>query len=206
VLKTLKRVQKEFNSSKTKGKAVSLADLIVLGGCAAIEKAAKNAGHKVQVPFSPGRTDASQKQTDVESFAVLEPSADGFRNYLRPGHRRTAEELLLDRAHLLSLSAPKMTVLLGGMRVLNSNFQQSELGVFTTRPEALTNDYFVSLLDMNTEWQATSASEETFEGRDRGTASAFTRRPLPPLRRNSPRLSKSLSGSRSNDIIQGRGA
>jgi catalase-peroxidase len=169
VLKTLKGVQKEFNSSKTKGKEVSLADLIVLGGCAAIEKAAKNAGHKIKVPFSPGRTDASQKQTDVESFAVLEPTADGFRNYLRPGHTRMAEELLLDRAHLLTLSAPEMTVLLGGLRVLNANFQQSQLGVLTTRPATLTNDYFLNLLDMGTVWKATSDSEETFEGRDRAT-------------------------------------
>jgi catalase-peroxidase len=169
VLKALKGVQKEFNSSKTKGKAVSLADLIVLGGCAAIEKAAKNAGHKVKVPFTPGRTDSSQKQTDVESFAVLEPTADGFRNYLAPGHRRTAEELLLDRAHLLTLSAPEMTVLLGGLRVLNANFRQSKLGVFTTRPATLTNDYFMNLLDMGTVWRATSDSEETFEGRDRAT-------------------------------------
>ena len=169
VLKTLKGVQKEFNSSKTKGKEVSLADLIVLGGCAAIEKAAKNAGHKIKVPFSPGRTDASQKQTDVESFAVLEPTGDGFRNYLRPGHTRMAEELLLDRAHLLTLSAPEMTVLLGGLRVLNANFQQSQLGVLTTRPATLTNDYFLNLLDMGTVWKATSDSEETFEGRDRAT-------------------------------------
>jgi catalase-peroxidase len=169
VLKVLKGVQKEFNSSKTKGKKVSLADLIVLGGCAAIEKAAKNAGHKVKVPFSPGRTDASQEQTDVESFAVLEPTADGFRNYLRPGHCRTAEELLLDRAHLLTLSAPEMTVLLGGLRVLNANYQQSQLGVLTTRPATLTNDYFLNLLEMGTVWKATSESEETFEGCDRAT-------------------------------------
>jgi catalase-peroxidase len=169
VLKALKRVQKEFNGSKNKGKEVSLADLIVLGGCAAIERAAKNAGHKVKVPFTPGRTDTSQKQTDIESFAVLEPTADGFRNYLRPGHRRTAEELLLDRAHLLTLSAPEMTVLLGGLRVLNGNLQQSQLGVFTTRPATLTNDYFVNLLDMGTVWRSTSDSEETFEGHDRTT-------------------------------------
>jgi catalase-peroxidase len=169
VLKVLKGVQKEFNSSKTKGKEVSLADLIVLGGCAAIERAAKNAGHKVKVPFSPGRTDASQEQTDVESFAVLEPTADGFRNYLAPGDPRTAEELLLDRAHLLTLSAPEMTVLLGGFRVLNANYQQSQLGVLTTRPATLTNDYFLNLLEMGTVWKATSESEETFEGRDRGT-------------------------------------
>ncbi|HVB00889.1 MAG TPA: peroxidase family protein, partial [Acidimicrobiales bacterium] len=169
VLKTLKGVQKEFNSSKTKGKAVSLADLIVLGGCAAIERAAKNAGHKVKVPFTPGRTDASQELTDIESFAVLEPTADGFRNYLRPDHCRTAEELLLDRAHLLTLSAPEMTVLLGGLRVLNANFRQSQVGVFSKRPETLTNDFFVNLLDTDTEWRSTSDSEETFEGLDRAT-------------------------------------
>ncbi len=141
----------------------------MLGGCAAVEQAAKNAGHDVQVPFSPGRTDASQEQTDVESFAVLEPTADGFRNYLGRGHRQTAEELLLDRARKLTLTAPEMTVLVGGMRVLNANFGQSELGVFTERPEALSNDFFVNLLDMGTEWQAASAAEETFEGRDRAT-------------------------------------
>jgi catalase-peroxidase len=169
VLQTLEGVLQDFNNSQTGGTEVSLADLIVLGGCAAIEQAAKNAGHDVQVPFKPGRTDASQDQTDVESFAVLEPTADGFRNYVRRGHRRPAEELLLDRAHLLTLTAPEMTVLLGGMRVLNANFQQSELGVFTTRPETLTNDFFVNLLDMGTEWQAASGSEETFEGRDHST-------------------------------------
>ena len=169
VLSTLEGIQKDFNASKGNGKMVSLADLIVLGGCAAVEQAAKNAGYDVKVPFSPGRTDASQEQTDVESFAVLEPTSDGFRNYLGRGQSRRAEELLLDRAHLLTLTAPEMTVLLGGMRVLNTNFPKSELGVFTDRPGALTNDYFVNLLDMGTEWQATSASEETFEGRDRAT-------------------------------------
>jgi len=169
VLKTLEAIQNDFNSSQTDGKMISLADLIVLGGCAAVEQSAKNAGHDIQVPFSPGRTDALQEQTDVESFAVLEPTADGFRNYLGHGHRQTAEELLLDRAHKLTLTAPEMTVLLGGMRVLNTNVQQSELGVFTKRPEVLTNDFFLNLLDMSTEWQATSASEETFEGRDRET-------------------------------------
>jgi catalase-peroxidase len=169
VLATLEAVQKDFNNSQTGDKAVSLADLIVLGGCAAVERAAKSAGHDVQVPFSPGRTDASQEQTDVESFAVLEPTADGFRNYLGLGHRRSAEELLLDRAHLLTLTAPEMMVLLGGMRVLNANFRQSELGVFTDRPEALTNDFFVNLLDMGTEWHVASESEETFDGRDRAT-------------------------------------
>jgi len=169
VLTTLEGIQKDFNNSQTGDKAISLADLIVLGGCAAVEQAAKSAGHDLQVPFSPGRTDASQEQTDVESFAVLEPIADGFRNYLGQGHRRTAEELLLDRAHMLTLTAPEMTVLLGGMRVLNANFRKSELGVFTKQTEALTNDFFVNLLDMGTEWQAASAAEGTFEGRDRAT-------------------------------------
>ncbi len=169
VLQTLEEIQKEFNSSQSDGKMVSLADVIVLGGCAAVEEAAKNAGHDVQVSFTPGRTDASQEQTDVDSFAVLEPTADGFRNYLADGHRRTAEELLVDRAQMLTLTAPEMTVLVGGMRVLNANVGQSELGVFTRRPEMLTQDFFVNLLDMNTEWQASSESEDVFEGRDRGT-------------------------------------
>jgi catalase-peroxidase len=143
--------------------------VIVLGGCAAVEQAAKNAGHDVQVPFSPGRTDASQEHTDVDSFAVLEPTADGFRNYLADGHRRTAEELLVDRAQMLTLTAPEMTVLVGGMRVLNANVGQSELGVFTRRPETLSNDFFVNLLDMNTKWQASSTSEGVYDGRDLGT-------------------------------------
>ena len=166
-LQTLEQIQTEFNSSQSNGKMVSLADLIVLGGCAAVEEAAKNAGHDVQVPFSAGRTDALQEQTDVDSFAVLEPSADGFRNYLGAGHRRSAEELLVDRAHMLTLTAPEMTVLVGGMRVLNANVGQSELGVFTKRPEMLTNDFFVNLLDMKTKWQASSTSEHVFEGQDR---------------------------------------
>jgi len=169
VLQTLEEIQNGFNSSQADGKMVSLADVIVLGGCAAVEKAAKNGGLDVQVPFSPGRTDASQEQTDVSSFAVLEPTADGFRNYLGNGHDRSAEELLLDRAHLLTLSAPEMTVLVGGMRALNANVGQSELGVFTKRPETLSNDFFVNLLDMNTKWQPSSASEGSFEGRDLGT-------------------------------------
>ncbi len=169
VLQTLEEIQKDFNSSQTDGKMVSLADVIVLGGCAAVEEAAKNAGHDVQVPFSPGRTDALQEQTDVDSFAVLEPTADGFRNYLGDGHRRSAEELLVDRAQMLTLTAPEMTVLVGGMRVLNANVGQSELGVFTKRPEMLTHDFFVNLLDMNAEWQASSTSEDVFEGRDRAT-------------------------------------
>ena len=169
VLQKLEAIQKEFNSSQSGGKKVSLADLIVLGGCAAVEEAAKKAGHDVKVPFSPGRTDASQEQTDVHSFAVLEPTADGFRNYLRKGHQRPAEELLVDRAQLLTLTAPEMTVLVGGMRALNANFGQSKHGVFTNRPETLTNDFFVNLLDMNTKWQASSTSEGVFEGRDRAT-------------------------------------
>ncbi len=169
VLQTLEEIQKDFNSSQSDGKMVSLADVIVLGGCAAVEQAAKNAGHDVQVPLSPGRTDALQEQTDVDSFAVLEPTADGFRNYLGNGHRRSAEELLVDRAHMLTLTAPEMTVLVGGMRVLNTNVGQSELGVFTKRPETLTHDFFVNLLDMNTKWQASSTSEQVFEGRHHGT-------------------------------------
>jgi catalase-peroxidase len=169
VLQTLEEIQKDFNSSQSDGKMVSLADLIVLGGCAAVQDAAKKAGHDVQVPFSPGRADALPEQTDVDSFAVLEPTADGFRNYFGSGHLRSAEELLVDRAHMLTLTAPEMTVLVGGMRVLKTNVGESELGVFTERPEMLTSDFFVNLLDMNTRWQASSASEHVFEGRDRGT-------------------------------------
>jgi catalase-peroxidase len=169
VLQKLEAIQKEFNGSQSGGKKVSLADLIVLGGCAAVEEAARKAGHDVKVPFSPGRTDASQEQTDMHSFAVLEPMADGFRNYQRKGDQRPAEELLVDRAQLLTLTAPEMTVLVGGMRALNANFGQSKHGVFTNRPETLTNDFFVNLLDMRTKWQASSASEGVFEGRDRAT-------------------------------------
>ena len=169
VLKNLDQIQNDFNSSQSDGKMVSLADVIVLGGCAAVEGAAKNAGHNLQVPFSPGRTDALQEQTDVDSFAVLEPTADGFRNYLRNGHKRSAEELLVDRAQMLTLSAPEMTVLVGGLRVLNANVGQSELGVFTKRPETLTNDFFVTLLGMNTEWKKSPKCEHVFEGRDQGT-------------------------------------
>jgi len=168
-LQVLERIQQEFNSSQSGGKKVSLADLIVLGGCAAVEKAAKRAGHDVQVPFSPGRTDASQAMTDVSSFALLEPTADGFRNYLREGHNRWAEELLVDRAQLLTLTAPEMTVLVGGMRALNANFGDSQHGVFTRRPATLSNDFFVNLLDMGTEWQKSPDSEGIFEGRDRKT-------------------------------------
>jgi catalase-peroxidase len=169
VLKTLEGLQKEFNAAQSGGKKVSLADLIVLGGCAAIEQAAKKAGHEVEVPFTPGRTDASQEQTDVESFAVLEPAADGFRNYQKAKYAVSAEELLLDKAQLLTLTAPEMTVLVGGMRVLNANFGQSPHGVFTKRPETLTTDFFVNLLDMGTEWKATSADEDVFEGHDRAS-------------------------------------
>ena len=169
VLQTLEGIQGEFNESQSDGTRVSLADLIVLGGCAAVEAAAKNAGIDVEVPFAPGRTDASQEQTDVESFAVLEPTADGFRNYVGNGHQRTAEELLVDRAQMLTLTAPEMTVLVGGLRVLNANVGQSELGVFTKRTDALTTDFFVNLLDMNTDWLPSATSEGVFEGRNRLT-------------------------------------
>jgi catalase-peroxidase len=168
-LQKLEAIQKEFNASQSGGKKVSLADLIVLGGCAAVEQAAKNAGHDVRIPFTPGRTDASQEQTDVDSFAPLEPTADGFRNYLRDKQRLSAEELLVDRAQLLTLTAPEMTVLVGGLRVLNANVGKSQHGVFTKRPETLTNDFFVNLLDMGTEWKALSDAKDVFEGRDRKT-------------------------------------
>ena len=168
-LKKLEAVQKDFNRALSGGKKVSLADVIVLGGCAAVEEAAKKAGHKVKVPFAPGRMDASQEQTDVVSFAVLEPMADGFRNYQRTGLRVPAEELLVDRAQLLTLTAPEMTVLIGGMRALNANVGQSKHGVFTRRPETLTNDFFVNLLDMGTEWKPVSDAKEVFEGHDRRT-------------------------------------
>jgi len=169
VLQTLEEIQKEFNSAQSGGKRVSLADLIVLGGCTVVEQAAKNAGHDVTVPFTPGRTDASQEQTDVESFAVLEPAADGFRNYLKATYAVTAEKLLVDRAQLLTLTAPEMTVLVGGMRVLNANFEKSQHGVFTKRPETLTNDFFANLLDMSTTWKATAEDDDVFEGCDRAT-------------------------------------
>ena len=169
VLHTLEGIQQAFNSAQTGGKQVSLADLIVLGGCAAVEQAAKNAGHAVTVPFTPGRTDASQEQTDVEAFAVLEPAADGFRNYLKTKYTVSAEEMLVDRAQLLTLTAPEMTVLVGGLRALNANVGQAPHGVFTSRPESLTNDFFVNLLDMRTAWQPTAADADLFEGRDRAT-------------------------------------
>jgi len=169
VLPTLEAIQRDFNASETGGKKVSLADLIVLGGCVAIEKAAKDAGHDVKVPFTPGRVDASQEQTDVDSFAPLEPTADGFRNYLRGTQRVSPEELLVDRAQLLTLTAPEMTVLVGGLRVLGANARKSPHGVFTKRPETLTNDFFVNLLDMGTQWQPADGSEGVYEGRDRKT-------------------------------------
>ena len=169
VLKVLERVRTQFNSVQTGGKRVSLADLIVLAGCAGVEQAARNTGQRVRVPFAPGRTDASQEWTDVGSFAVLEPTADGFRNYLQAGHRQPAEESLVERASLLTLTPPEMTALVGGLRVLNANAGQSEYGVFTHRPGALTNDFFVNLLDMDTEWRPSAASEGVFEGRNRQT-------------------------------------
>ena len=171
-LAAIESVQKEFNGAQTngnRGKKVSLADLIVLGGCAAVEEAAKRAGHNVKVPFRPGRTDATQEQTDAKSFAVMEPAADGFRNYARRGNSMPAEEMLVDRAQLLRLTAPEMTVLLGGMRALNANYGQSKHGVFTQRPETLTNDFFVHLLDMSTKWQPSATTEGVYEGRDRAT-------------------------------------
>ena len=169
VLRTLEQIQTEFNSSQTGGKRVSLADLIVLAGCAGVEQAARNAGLDVQVPFAPGRTDASSEWTDEESFAVLEPTADGFRNYLQAGQEGKPEELVVERACMLTLTAPEMTVLVGGMRALNANTGQSQHGVFTDRPGALTNDFFVNLLDMDTEWSASDSSRDVFEGRDRRT-------------------------------------
>ena len=169
VLQTLEEIQNQFNSAQAGGKRVSLADLIVLGGCAGVEQAAKNAGYEITVPFTPGRTDASQEQTDAGTFTVLESVADGFRNYAKTKYAVPAEELLLDRAQLLTLTAPELTVLLGGLRVLNTNFRQSQHGVFTKRPEALTTDFFVNLLDMNTAWKASADSADVFEGRDRTT-------------------------------------
>jgi catalase-peroxidase len=169
VLEVLESIQSDFNGAQSGGKKVSLADLIVLGGCAGVEQAAKNAGHKVTVPFTPGRMDASAEQTDVESFAPLEPYADGFRNYLKGKYRVPAEALLVDKAQLLTLTAPEMTVLMGGLRVLKNNFGDTPHGVFTERPETLTNDFFVNLLDMGTEWKAASNDDDNFEGRDRKT-------------------------------------
>ena len=169
VLKTLEGIQQGFNGAQSDGKRVSLADLIVLGGCAGIEKAAEAAGHALTVPFTPGRADAAQEQTDVDSFAALEPAADGFRNYFKPQHIASAEEMLIDKAQLLTLTAPEMTALIGGMRVLDTNWDKSQYGVFTSRPGTLTNDFFVNLLDFGTKWGATSEMEDVFEGRDRAT-------------------------------------
>jgi catalase-peroxidase len=169
VLDTLETIRQDFNASQSSSKKVSLADLIVLGGCAAVEQAAKAAGHAVQVPFAPGRTDASQEQTDVQSFAVLEPTHDAFRNYLQAGQAFPAEHLLVERANLLTLTAPEMTVLIGGLRALNANSGQSEQGVFTDRAGTLSNDFFVNLLDMNTEWTASPSADAVFDGRDRAT-------------------------------------
>jgi catalase-peroxidase len=169
VLQTLEKIQKEFNGAQTGGKKVSIADLVVLGGSAAVEQAAKKAGHEVKVPFSPGRTDATQEMTDVASFAVLEPTTDGFRNYFGHEHDRPAEELLVDRANRLTLTAPEMTVLVGGLRVLNTNVGVPQLGVFTQRPGTLSNDFFVHLLDLGTEWHKSPKCEHFFEGKDRKT-------------------------------------
>ncbi|WKD36224.1 catalase/peroxidase HPI [Streptomyces xanthophaeus] len=169
VVQKLEGIQQDFDRAQTGGKKVSLADLIVLGGCAAVERCAKNAGYDIEVPFAPGRTDASQEQTDVEAFAVLEPKADGFRNYLQAGEKLSPEALLLDRASMLNLTAPEMTVLVGGMRAMNTGFRQARHGVFTDRPEALTNDFFVNLLDMGTQWKASESAENVFEGRDQAT-------------------------------------
>jgi catalase-peroxidase len=168
-LQTLEKIQKELNSAQTDGKKVSLADLIVLGGCAAVEAAAKNGGQEVHVPFAPGRTDASAEQTDAASFAVLEPTTDGFRNFRGHNLDRSVEEKLIDRSQLLTLTAPEMTVLIGGMRVLNTDADHSQLGVFTSKPESLTNDFFVNLLDMDTVWKKSSTNENVYEGRDRKT-------------------------------------
>jgi catalase-peroxidase len=172
VLQTLEGIQQDFNGSQSGGTKISLADLIVLGGCAAVEKAAKDAGHQVTVPFAPGRTDASQDQTDADAFEVLEPIADGFRNYMSAGDKLPAEQRLVDKANLLTLTAPEMTVLVGGMRALNANHGQSAHGVFTDRPGTLTNDYFVNLLDMRTEWKPSVSTENVYEGTDRSTGQA----------------------------------
>ena len=208
VLKTLEGIQASFNGSASGGKKVSLADLIVLAGCVAIEKAAKNAGHEVSVPFTPGRMDASQEQTDVESFEVLEPIADGFRNYLKGRYTVPSEALLIDRAQLLTLNAPEMTVLIGGMRVLGTNADKSRHGVFTKRPEVLTNDFFVNLLDMNTEWK--SASERCRRVRrprsqdGRSEVDRHARRPSLRLKRPASRFGRSLREFRRTEEVRPR--
>ena len=195
VLQTLEGIQREFNRSQSGGKKVSLADLIVLSGCAAVEQAAKTAGHDITVPFMPGRTDASQEQTDVESFSVLEPSADGFRNYVRPGQMLSPETLLLELANLLTLTAPEMTVLIGGMRALNANFGKSTHGIFTDRPETLTNDFFVNLLDMSTEWGASARLRTCTRVAIAGRASSSG--PPPPSTWSSVRTPRSERSPRS---------
>ena len=198
MLRTLEGIQESFNSSRTGGKKISLADLIVLGGAAAVEQAARTAGHDVAVPFTPGRTDATQEWTDAESFAALEPAADGFRNYRGKGTRLPSEHLLVDRANLLTLSVPEMTVLVGGLRVLGANSGQSPLGVLTSTPGSLTNDFFVNLLDMGTEWRATSDGDaETFEGRDRATGEVrWTAQPRRPRLRLELRAAGARGGLR----------
>jgi catalase-peroxidase len=198
VLQTLEQIQRDFSSSQSGGTKVSFADLIILGGCAAVEQAAKDAGHDITVPFVPGRTDASQEQTDVESVAVLEPTADGFRNYLRTGEKLSPETLLLDRANMLTLTAPEMTVLIGGMRALNANYGQTQHGVFTDRPATLTNDFFVNLLDMSTEWKASAAAENVYEGRDRSTGESSG--PPPPSTSSSVRTHSSARSRRSTRV------
>ena len=202
----LEAIQKEFNAAQKGGKKVSLADLIVLGGCAAVDAAAKKAGHNVKVGFAPGRTDASQAQTDVASFAVLEPKADGFRNYVRKGLESCAAELLLDKAQLLTLTAPEMTVLIGGLRVLGANFGGSQLGVFTKRPGTLTNDFFVNLLDMKTKWQKSAKSEGVLEGRDRKTGelkwTRHRRRSCLRFQLAAPRARRSLCQQRCREGVR----
>ena len=212
VLPALEKIQSDFNGSASGGKKVSLADLIVLGGSAAIEKAAKDAGHDITVPFAAGRTDASQEQTDVESFALLEPRSDGFRNYLRAGEKKPAERLLVDRAYMLNLTAPEMTVLVGGMRALGANHGGTKHGVFTGKPGTLTNDFFVNLLDMGTEWKVSESTENVYEGRDRVTGSRPSGPPPAPIWSSvrtrscvpSPRSTRRTTRSRSSSRTSSR--
>ena len=216
VLQVLEKIQQDFNGSASGGKKVSLADLIVLAGSAAVEKAAKDAGHDITVPFAPGRTDASQEQTDVESFAVLEPRADGFRNYLQTGEKAPAERLLVDRAYMLNLTAPEMTVLIGGLRALGTNYGQTKHGVFTDRPGTLTNDFFVNLLDMGTEWKVSESAENVYEGRDRvhgrspsgpppaSTSSSVRTRSCALSPRSTPPMTRRRSSSRTSSRLGSR--
>ena len=208
MLPALEQVQQGFNDGQTGGKKVSLADLIVLGGCAAVEKAASDAGHEVTVPFAPGRTDASQEQTDVESFAVLERHADGFRNYLRDGVKLSPETLLVDRAYLLNLSAPEMTVLVGGLRALDANVGGAKHGVFTDRPGTLTNDFFVNLTDMGNEWKVSESTENVYEVRDRATGEVTVdrhgRRPRLRLELSAARPRRGLCGRRRAGEVRAR--